>query len=111
MICAHRTLLHFNLDARDGYDDFRLRKIDNQCCPHPFHSWWIAMDEQDLSWRKPFRVVDQRFARCVRAKLKLFDIATHALWGFARIECYFPIRLRISQKTSGRFTIGEANKE
>src|SRR6266480_6086221 len=96
-IGAHRTLLHFNLDARDGYDDFRLRKIDNQRCPHPFHSRWIAMDEHDFPWRKLFRIVDQSFARRVSTKLKLFDIATHALWGFARIKCYFPIRLRISQ--------------
>src|SRR6202011_6160328 len=69
------------------------------------------MDEHYFFRREPFRECDERFTRCMRAELKLFDVTAHALRCCARIKRHLIVRQRVSQNPSGRFRISVTDKE
>ena len=69
------------------------------------------MHEHDFLRRKFFGIGNERFTRCVRAELKLFDVATHPLRRLIGIERYFRARLHIAQDSGRRLRIGVANKK
>ena len=69
------------------------------------------MDEHNLFRREPFGVCDERFARRVRAELKLFLIATHSLQRLVGIERDLMFLFRVAQNSRRRKRIGIADEK
>ena len=111
IIDAHRAPLQFNLRSRRRHDHFRIRQIGNESRAHPFHRQRITVNEHDLFRSDSFREPDERFARRVRAELKLLDVTAHSLRRAFRIDRYFFIGQGVPQNTSRRFRIGITYEE